>query len=181
MSRQYSYDVPTQIRTTITNLGNGDRIYLQYEPETLTGSVSATYNSDPALGGTHENLMFSHTTNENFSFDLRWNRIQLTALTGKSTDEASRIIETHRAFIRSLVNPEPLVLDVVGGEPPLLNISCPGVFEVYARLLSIDWETARRDPSTGQMLELVMRCTFREDPQYRYTSEDIFDAGYERG
>ena len=174
-------DVPTQVRTTITNLDNGRRIFLQYEPEVLSGNVSAAYNSDPALGGSHENLMFSHTSNENFPIVMRWNRIQLSALTGKTTDECSKIIEDHRAFIRSLLNPVSLAIDVVGGDTPLCNIHCPGVFNVFAKLQTIDWEVPKRDPATGQIMALVMRCTFREDPQYRWTSEDIFDAGYERG
>jgi len=173
-------DVPTDVRTTIVNVDTGKGLFLQYEPETLTGNVAATYNSDPALGGTHENLMFSHTGNENFSIGMRWNRIMLTAITGKSTDEASKIIDDARAFIRALLNPAKLVIEVVGGEPPLVNITCPGVFDVYARLTTIDWEVPRRDPATGQIMELSMGCTFREDPQYRYTYDDIIDIGYER-
>jgi len=173
-------DVPTEVRTTISNLDTGGRIFLQYEPDVLSGNAAANYNSDPALGGTHENLMFSYTSNENFTMEIRYNRITLSALTKKSTDECSRIIDEHRAFIRSLLNPITLAADVAGGETPLLNINCPGVFNVYARLTTIDWDVPRRDPATGQIMELNMRCTFREDPQYRQTSDDILNAGYER-
>lgn len=173
-------DVPKQVRTTIANVETGKGIYLQYEPAVLTGNVSATYNSDPALGGTHENLMFSHTGNETFSIEMRWNRIQLSSLTGRSTDESSNNIEDARAFLRSLLNPFEIESDVVGGTSPLCLIHCPGVFNVFARLVSIDWEVPRRDPATGQIMELTMRCTFREDPQYRYSSNDIYWFGYER-
>jgi hypothetical protein len=173
-------DIPTEVRTTVLNVDNGKGIYLQYEPEVITGNVSAVYNSDPALAGTHENLMFSHTGNENFTLVMRWNRIHLTALTGKSTDEASKIIDSARAFVRSLLNPVQLIIDVVGGEPPLLIVNVPGVINVYARLHSINWTVRKRDPATGQTMELEMGCAFREDPQYRFTSDDIADVGYER-
>lgn len=173
-------DMPTQVRSIIINIDNGKRIFLQFEPQVVSGSVAATYNTDPAIGGTHENLMFSHTNNENFSLELRWNRILLVESSGSTNDVAGAKIVRDRNFIRSLLNPVALILDVVGGSPPLLNIRVPGVFDVYARLTSIDWEVPRRDPATGAIMELKMRCTFREDPQYRFNSDDIADVGYER-
>jgi len=173
-------DVPVEVRTTILNTDNGKGIALQYEPTVLSGNVQAQYNADPALSGTHENMKFSHTGNEVFELEMRWNRIHLSSLTGKSTDECDRIINDARSFIRSLVNPVRLVLDVVGGETPLLLLRCPGVFTVYARMTNIEWDVPSRDPANGRPLVLVMRGTFKEDPQYRYHADDIVDLGYER-
>jgi len=173
-------DVPTQVRSTVLNLDSGKGIYFQYEPPNIGGAASANYNSDPALGGTHENATFSHTSNETFNLELRWNRITLTALTGKTTEEGSAVIDQARAFIRSLLNPVRLAVEVAGGDTPLLFLSVPGVLAVYARLRSIDWEVPRRDPATGQIMELTMRCTFAEEPQYRYTADDIAEVGYNR-
>ncbi|MCP4568963.1 MAG: hypothetical protein GY841_15415 [FCB group bacterium] len=173
-------DVPTEVRTTILNVDTGKGIMLQYEPEVISGSVQAQYNADPSLSGTHENMKFSHTANETFELEMRWNRIHLSALTGKTTDECDRIISDARSFVRSLLQPSRLVLDVVGGETPLLIVKCPGVFEVYARMMNIGWDAMTRDPKNGSPLQLVMRGTFKEDPQYRYHSDDIIDIGYER-
>lgn len=180
MAGKQTYDIPKGVRTSIVNLDTGDQIYLQFEPAVLSGAVSANYNSDPAIGGTHENMMFSHTSNETFALEMRWHRVMLTALTGKSTDRADKIIENHRAFIRALLSPIGITEDIIGGEAPLVNINVPGVFNVMARLINIDWDVPRRDPQTGSIMELTMRCTFKEDPKYRYSSADIFNAGYER-
>ncbi len=172
--------VPTEVKSVILNLDTGRSITLQYEPTVISGNVQAQYNSDPALSGTHENLKFSHTGNETFELDMRWNRIHMTALTGMTTDDADLVIKNARAFIRSLTNPFRLIQAVVGGEPPLLLVRCPGVLEVHARLTSIDWDVMKRDPKNGRPLTLTMRCTFKEDPQYRYHADDIVDVGYER-
>ena len=173
-------DVPTEVKSVILNLDTGKSITLQYEPEVITGNVQAQYNSDPALSGTHENLKFSHTGNETFEMEMRWNRIHMTALTGMTTDEADLVIKHARSFIRSLVNPVRFIQAFIGGEPPLLLVRCPGVFDVYARLMSIEWDVMTRDPKNGSPLKLTMRCAFKEDPQYRFHSADVVDVGYER-
>lgn len=175
------YDIPKEVRTVITNVDTGDHIVLQFEPQILTWSVSANYNSDPAIGGTHENIKFSHTSNETFSLELRWNRVILTAIKGWTTSRADKMIEDHRAFIRSLTAPISISENVVGGEAPLVNIVVPGVYNVMCRLTNIDGEVSRRDPQNGNIMELTMRCTFKEDQRYRFSSEDIFNAGYNRG
>lgn len=174
-------DIPSEVRSVITNVDTGNHITLQFEPQVVSGTVAANYSSDPAIGGTHENLKFSHTTNETFSLELRWNRIILTTVKGWTKNRADKMIDDHRAFIRSLTSPSSISENVVGGDTPLVNIVVPGVYNVMCRLTNIDWEVPRRDPNDGNIMELTMRCTFKEDPQYRYSSEDIFNAGYSRG
>lgn len=181
MVDKFQYDIPKEVRTTITNVDTGDHITLQFEPEMVAGSVAANYNSDPAIGGTHENMKFAHTSNETFSIEMRWNRIIITALRGWTTDRADKMIEDHRAFIRSLANPINISEDIIGGDTPLVNIHVPGVYNVMCRMTNIDWEVPKRDPANGNIMELTMRCTFKEDPVYRYSSDDIFNAGYDRG
>ena len=180
MDAKQKYDMPSEVRTVITNVDTGDHITLQFEPQVITSSVAANYNSDPAIGGTHENMMFSHTSNETFSLELRWNRIIQTALRGWTTERADKMIEDHQAFIRSLVSPISIAEDIIGGDTPLVNVNVPGVCNVMCKLINIDREVPRRDPQTGSIMELTMRCTFKEDPRYRYSSDDIFNAGYKR-
>lgn len=171
----------SEYRTKIYNLDADKGILLQYEPPNLTGNVRANMGGEPGLAQPHSQMVYGNTDSEVFPIEMRWERIPLQSFKGISPDAAADIIDKHRAFIRSLIVPNLRPAGVTGGDLPLLFVEVPGVYAVYCQMASIDWDVMRRDPTTGRIVSLKMRCSFREKPQYWYSQQEIEVLGYNRG
>lgn len=156
-------------------------IILMYEPASLKGQVRANFGGEPGLAQPHSQLVYGNTDSEEFQLDLRWERIPLQAYRNISPDAASDVIDKHRSFVRSLIVPNMRPANITGGDLPLLFIEVPGVYGIYCNMVSIDWDVPRRDPQTGRIVSLTMRCSFREKPQYWYSQQEIEVIGYNRG
>ncbi len=170
------------IRSTLVNVDSADGIYMMYEVPELQGQARAVWESEPELGAPHVKPVFSHTANETWQVEFRYERIALTHDNPNrlSTDQASQAIDHAWAFLRSCLTPNRLDKGYGGGSPPLLQFHVPGVLTLFCRMESINWQVKMRDPQTGQLMRLICTCGFKEDPQYRATSEDILREGYHR-
>jgi len=177
--------LPTESRTKIWNVNEDDPtqskgIVLHYEPESFSGGVRAAYGGERALAEPRSPMIYGGTDSETFSFTIRYERIPLQSKRKITADEASDIIDKARAFIRSLAAPGIRPAGILGGQTPLVFLEVPGVFTVYCRLESIDWDVTRRNPTSGRIDSLTMRTTWKEDPQYWYSAEELEELGYQR-
>lgn len=171
---------PKEIRTRLINLDTGDGIILQYEPPEITGAVRVAYGGEPALAQPHDPMIYTNTSSETFPITMRWERIPLASLLGITPDEASDRIDKARNFVRSLAASSIQTENTLGGSTPLLFLEVPGVLSVYCKLENIDWTVRKRDPQTGRIMSLEMRVTFKEAPEYWYSSEELNVLGYKR-
>jgi hypothetical protein len=126
-------------------------------------------------------MIYGSTESEIFSIEIRWERIPIQRKQNISADEASAIINEERSFVRSLIVPYLRQAGITGGDLPLLFVSCPGIFSIYCNLITIDWDVLRRSPKSGSIDSLTMKCTFKENPKYWYSQQEIAAIGYDRG
>jgi len=173
---------PSSTRSSLANMETMQGIIFPFEPEVWRGNVKVNYNEVAPIGGAHAYLDFQHTSNERFSAEFRWERL-LLAFAGaqrQSMDDAADKIDKHRAFLKSCTVPGELPDGSVTGETPLLFLDVPGVLAVYCVMESLDWEIPRRAERDRRIMTYRARVTFIEKPQYRYTTQSLLEAGYNR-
>lgn len=164
----------------LNDLGSGIRVPMGPE---ISGGGGANYNEVAPIGGAAAHLDFSHTANDQVRLGLHYNRDSLAYSTPsgkpKTQADATQIIMDHWKFLAAMKVPYRQPDGWTGGEAPLLQLTIPHVLEWVCRLTNLTWAIRKRDVR-GLIVDIMFTCTFKEDPDRRWTSQDILEHGMQR-
>lgn len=156
-------------RMSLTNLGSGESLEMQYNPTDVSEDLQAVYQHLTILGQGHEEQQYLNTKNHLVEFDLNFD-----ALTGNGYD-----IGYARRFLMSLFYARRDANDIRGGAPPRVLFVWPNFMALQAQIPKLKIKHSRF-ARTGQSTLYVASIGIEEIRDARLLSEDVLLFGTQR-
>jgi hypothetical protein len=176
-------------RGLLQNLSTFGHMKFLLNPNELQTQVSANYVQKNTIGGSHQWLQYTHTTNVTYNLGLVFSMavfsdVHRSSFAGGKLDQTAlewmpHIFESYRNFLLSLLYPVGQASDPLRRSPPIALLLWPRhvAMKVVLRSLNI---TDRRFDRKGNPVEWEAACVFEEFRQYRLTSLQIQNKGLKR-
>lgn len=160
-------------KMALVNLGTGERLDAQFNPENLEEALGAVYSKQKVPGLSHTVKQFSHTDDLVETFQLYF--------TANGRGEAARTaLLNARRYLMSLCYPRLATsLGDLSGAPRVLFV-WPGFISLSCVITSLKFKYPRMG-SDGPPTIMQVDVTMEEIRDTLLVSEDVRDNGTDRG
>ena len=166
-------------KLNLTELTNGETLFVQFNPNQLKRQVKANYARKQVLGQSHEPMQYTGTSNSTFTLDLFYDALDADKPSvnpfGVSVSSAFELGQEARKFLEALLYPETLDGQILS-EPPDVLVVWPKTMSLVCKAVALEF-TDERFNSEGAVIQFTARVSFEESRNFRLNYSDVRSLG----
>lgn len=157
-------------RMAITDLNNGQSLFVQFNPTEFTENLAVNYSRHVVPGLSHQVMQYVSTENDKFEFDLFF-----------AADTRAQVVQNlaARRQIQSYHYPRATDNQLIGAGPPRLLFVWPQFISLTCVIVNSSFVYQKFSPS-GLPIQFTASIALEEIRNVRLLSDDILQNGSKR-